>query len=299
MRLLVTRRRLLTAAAVLAAVGLTAWTAWPPAPPADAAPSYDVDARPPEAIPPGAVIDRSAPPGWSHLIVKGKPRVRPDERGKTNSFTARMAEWMFTAFVADVRPDESGRHRIRSVALGLGCSVNGRDMVITPERAAALGADTGWISTTILTKGYERQRQSVVVFRGETAWLVDTPLWYRLGGKHRLVRYRYALLTDGPGGPLDVVCWLLPPGGGLDDPPAAVWLRPDTIDEAELVIDPAEFTVGVPSEAAFAVDRLPPGRPLGELPPGLREVAALSKFRPEDARALEDGVRRMLADAPH
>src|SRR5262249_50351766 len=152
---------------------------------------------------------------------------------------------------------ESGRHRLRTVALGFACSVNGHDTIITPETAASLGADVGWVTTTILTKGYERQRQAVVVFRGDSAWLLDTPVWFRLGGKHRLVRFRYLLLTDGPGGPLDVVCWLLPPDGGLGDPPAVTWLRPDTIDPAELVIDPAEFTLGIPSEAAFAVDRLP------------------------------------------
>jgi hypothetical protein len=286
----------------LGVLGLAAWAVWPaPTTPPGWAAEYDVKSRPPERIPPGTVIDRSAPPGWSHLVVKSLPRVRPADRGKVNDLTARMAVWMFTAFLADA-PAEPGttppRHRLRAVALGLGCSVNGRDTVITPETGEQFGADLGWISRSILTKGYERQAHAVVVFHGPTAALVDTPVWFRFGGKHRLVRFRYALLTDGPGGPLDAVCWMIDPDGKLADPPAAVWLRPDTIDEAELLVDADEFTLGVPSEAAFAVDRLPPGRPLASLPAELWPLAPRSRFTREEARALEAGVRRMLAGGP-
>ena len=73
-----------------------------------------------------------------------------------------------------------------------------------------------------------------------------------------------------------------------------MWLRPDTIDEAELIPDPGEFTLGVPSEAALAVDRLPPGRPAGELPADVRPLAGKARFSADEAAALEAGLRKLL-----
>jgi hypothetical protein len=282
----------------LAVLGLAGWVtcATPPTTPTWQA-EYDVTSRPPEAIPPGTVVGQTPPEGWSNIVIKSLPRVRPADRPKVKDLVARMAEWMFTAFLADVRSDPSGSppRRLRAVALGLGCSVHGRDTIITPENPA--GAKLDWITRTILTKGYERQKQAVVVFQGATAGLVDTPVWFRVDGKHRLVRFRYALLVDGPGGPLDTLAWQLDAAGKLADPPACVWLKPDTIDTAELFVDPNEFTLGVPSEAAFAVDGLPPGRSLGDLPAALRPLAATTRFTPETARDLEAGLRRFLTDA--
>jgi hypothetical protein len=290
------RRRIVLLAAGAAGLAVAAW-AIRPGPPSepDWAHAYEVTARPPDAIPPGTVIDRTAPPGWSHLVIKSKPRIRPDQRPLVNDLTARMAGWMFTAFLADVRPDDTGRprHRLRTVALGLGCTVDGRDVVITPEAAAEHGADLGWITRTILTAGYERQRQAVVAIHGPTLGLVDTPVWFRTDGKHRLIRFRYALLVDAADGKLDVLAWAVDPERG--DPELAVRLAPDTIDEAELLVDPDEFTFGVPSEAAFAVDRLPPGRGPFPLPPDLRPLAGATRFTPDTARELEAGLRRLPA----
>jgi hypothetical protein len=281
-----------------AALGLAGWAAWPAS--SSSRPTwtaeYDVSSRPPEAIPPGTIIDRGAPAGWSHLVVKSLPRVRESERPKIRATTAKYAEWMFTAFVADVRA-EGGRNRICNVALGLGCEVEGQHTIITPESGAECGVELGWITRSILSTAYERQQKSsMVVFQGPTAWLVDTPVWFHRNGKHTLHRFRYLLLADGPGGPLDVVVWTVGPNGELDDPPTAVRLKPNTIDEAELVVDKSEFMLGVPSEAAFAVDRLPPGRPIGELPAELRPLAGQSRFTADEAAALEAGIRRILVD---
>lgn len=253
--------------------------------------------RPPEQIPSGTIVGQVPPAGWSTVVIKSLPRIRPADRPKVSEYVARMAEWMFTAFLADVQTDAGSppSRRLRAVALGLGCSVNGRDTVITPEHSD--GANLDLISRTILTKGYERQKQSVVVFQGPSAWLVDTPVWYRLGGKHRLVRFRYALLVGSSGDLLDTLVWRLDPGGELADPPECVRLHPNTLDEAELFVDPGEFTLGVPSEAAFAVDGLPPGRSLGPLPAGLRTLAASTRFTPASARELETGLRRFFTTA--
>jgi hypothetical protein len=263
--------------------GVAAWTLWPvPAPPNWIA-DYDVSARPAETIPPSTVIDRAAPVGWSHLVIKGVGHIRPEHRERVSDFTARMAGWMFTAFFADVRC-EGSRHYLRAVALGLGTAINGHDMIVTPETPGI-----GWVGRTLLTKGYDRQRQTTVAVHGPTLALVDTPTWFRCGDKNKLIRFRYALLVDVLTGRLDVLVWALE--CGRDE---MVLLEPNTIDEVELLVDRKEFTLGVPSEAAFAVDRLPRGRAIIAMPPELRPLLRETHFTPQSAAELEIALRQLL-----
>jgi hypothetical protein len=291
----------------LALLGGAAWYLWPsPPPPPDWAGDYDVTARPPETIPPGTVVGDSPPEGWTHLVVKSLPRVRPGDESKipriARSQTIGMSRWMFTAFVADVRPETHGRetrHHLRAVALGLGTSVGGRDVVITPDTAERFGVHLDWITRTILTKGYQTQDLAVVVVHGPTFGLVDTPVWFHCGDRNKLVRFRYALLVDSKSGRLDTIAWVLDPDGKCGDAATVVLLNPNQINPAELIPDPDGFnSIGIASDSAFGVDCLPPHRVRLTMPPGLRAPGAKTRFAPDEARALEAGLRQLLATAP-
>lgn len=298
---------LLFAAVPLALGGAAAWFLWPsPTPAPEWANDYDVAARAPDTIKPGTVVGTSAPDGWSHLVIKSLPRVRPGEESRIPAIartqTVQMTRWMFTTFAADVRPEPHGRdtrYHLRAVGFGLGTSVGGRDVVITPDTAEGHGVKLDWITRTILTKGYQTQELAVVVVHGPSFALVDTPVWFRCGAKNRLIRFRYALVVDPATGRLDVLAWALDPGGDCGDPSAAVLLNPDQIDPAELVPDPEGFDlIGIASDSAFGVDRLPPHRVRMTLPPGLRELGAKTRFTPDEARHIEAGLRQLLATAP-
>jgi hypothetical protein len=268
---------------------------------------YDVTAKPPESITPGIVVERSAPAGWSHLVIKSLPRVRPSEVPRVpavpvlgRDYTVRMVSWMFTAFVADVVPEQDGSHtryRLRAIGLGLGTNVNGKDTVITRETAKQYDVELNWITKEILETGYRVQSQARLVLHGPSFALLDTPVWLRCNSKNKLVRYRYALFVDAATGRLDVLLWVLGgENGECADLTQALLLPPDLIDEVELVPDPAEFDRGIARESAFGVDGLPLHRAKLTIPPELRELAGKTRFTPDDARALEDGLRRLLPD---
>lgn len=296
----------------LAALGLCAagwvWATWPdPPPPTDwandyntaltpgTAPpgtpdTYDLTARPADSIAPGTVVEKSAPRGWSHLVIKSLPRVRDDQRAGLSQLVVQKAGWMFTAFVADVVPD-GGRFRLRAIGLGLGANVNGRDTILTPETVGRFEL----IGREILSKGYEVQRKAVVVVHGPSMALLDTPVWFRCADGHRLVRYRYALLADTATGRLDVLLWRLGvEGGACGELERAVWLNPNTIDPAELVVDRAKVNrLGIPADDAFAVEKLPPGRAVA-IPADLHRLAGQTRFTVDEARALDTGLRNLI-----
>jgi hypothetical protein len=302
-----TARRLGLATLLLALVGgLVAWQLWPQSfvPPAWAN-DYDVSARPPELIPAGTVVGTGPPEGWSHLVIKSLPRVRPGAESRIptlfRSRTVGMMTWMFTGFVADVRPETRGgetRYQLNKVALGLGTSVNGRDVIITPETARAHGVELDWITKEILQKGYKTQELAKIVAHSSAFALVDTPVWFHFGEKNRLIRFRYALLVDSASGRLDVLVWPLDPEGGAA-PETVVLLNPDQINPAELIPDPRGFNeIGVAKDSAFGVDSLPPHRAQFVLPTGVRELASRTKFTPDDAQRLETALRNLVASTP-
>ncbi|HEY1189617.1 MAG TPA: hypothetical protein VGE74_18365 [Gemmata sp.] len=270
---------------------------------------YDVSAAAPEAIESGTVVDRSAPKGWSHLVIKSLPRVRESEKERVPSvpvigrdLTVRMAAWMFTAFTADVvrEPQESGGHyRLRAIGLGLGANGPRGDVVVTSQTARKHGVAMDWIKDQVLDTGYKVQGQAVIPVRGPSFALLDTPVIFRCDSRNRMVRYRYALLVNPDTGALDVLLWVIgAEGGECADLTRAVLLNPNCIDEAELIPDPNEFDGLRPSDLSFAVDKLPPHRLEVPIPHELRGLAASTKFRPGEALALERGLRKLTADRP-
>ncbi len=266
---------------------------------------YDVTASEPQQIAPGTVIGRGAPDGWSHLIIKSLPRVKPSEAARvpvppflSRERVLRQASWMFTVFAANVVQERQGRqswYRLRAVGLGLGASVNGQDIVLNADGAQPAGVSLNFIESETLRAGYRVQRQSRLAVHASSFALVDTPVAFRCGTKNRMVRFRYALLVDMATGELDVFCWRL---GGTDgecaDLSRAVLLPPSDIDDAELIPDATEFTAGVPNELGFGVDELPPHRLEVTIPAGLRGLAAQKRFTPDEARTLQNGLRKLL-----
>jgi hypothetical protein len=290
--------------AVMATTGLVARYMRPSVAPPGWADDYDVTAIAPESIAPGTVVENGPPDGWSHLIIKSLPRVKPSEMPRIptklgREYVIQKVSWMFTVFAADVVKEQHGSHtryRLRAVGLGLGTRVNGRDTVLTSATAERFGEPMDPIKKQTLDTGYGVQQQSRVVVHGSSFALVDTPVTFRCGDRNRMVRFRYGMLVDSHTGRLDVFCWEIgAEGGECADLSRAVLLAPNTIDRVELVVDPAGFNdLGIPNELAFGVDVLPPHKLEVRLPPQLNPLVGKTKFTPEEAHTLEDSLRKLL-----
>lgn len=290
-------RLMMTIALLVPFFALAAWALWSskPAPP-NWTNSYDVTARPPELIPAGTIIADAPPADWSHLVIKSHPQLRASDQSKVDTQPARLASLLFTAFLADVKADVDGKHRLRRIALGMGTKVNGQDVIFAPDGAMPGEPRLMPLDHYAITRGYAVLQNARVVLQGPTMALVDTPVLFRCGSKNKLVRFRYALLVDGESGRLDALVWGMDPEqGGCFAAAAAIRLAPNTLTTPDLILDPSEITFGWPTgDTAFGIDALPPGKERYAIPADLLPLAMATRFTPEDARKLEEGLRKLM-----
>jgi hypothetical protein len=294
----------LALAIVLGLAALAVWYIWPDSAALDEwSRQYDVTASRPDLIPPGTVIGDAPPPGWSRLVVKSHPKIAPEYLNHVNDVTARKASLIFAAVLADVRPADDGRpprHRLRSVAVGLGIQIKGHDMVLSPDTLSTLGSDLDVFDRIVLGEAYERQLRAKLLIRSPLFALVDGPVPFRCGTKNRYIAYRYAFVVDEKSGQLDVLLWGVD-GSGQCAPELSIMrhLPPNLITEPPLYVDDEEFNLAVPTERAFGVGHMPDGDAQWTFPAELRPLAVQQeKFEPKDAQRLETELRRLLKQQP-
>jgi hypothetical protein len=264
-----------------------------------AAADYDVAPRRLDLIPAGTVIGTQAPSGWSHLILKSHPRPAAGDFRELSEDSAGLAGLLFTALVADVKAD-SGRHHLERVAVGMGTRIGDRDTIITPETQKRLGADLGFIARIVLSTAQERLQDVQLIARSPTFALIDAPNLMLRQDRHRPVVLRYAVLVDEKTGHLETLLWLL----DRDDRDGYVgpvgpmeWLPPSKIEDCVLHVDRREFTLGNPTERAFAMSRLPRGQRQIAFPESIRGLAARPRLSAAMAADLEAGLRAALKAA--
>jgi hypothetical protein len=264
--------------------------------------SYDVTQRRLDTIPPGTVIGKEAPKGWSNLIIKSHPKPGTGDTDQLSPIAMRLSSLLFTAVLADVQPDRDapGRHRLARVAAGIGTQVGGKDMILTPQTARRQGANLGLLGGIVLSRGQEKLQEMTVQARSKTMAVFDSPSLMARDGRHVPVLLRYAVLIDPRTGRLDTLLWLIDREGeaaarGPTSP--LVWLAPGTIEECILHVDAREFSMGTPTEKAFAPSALPKGKKDIPCPDELKTLAVRLRFSPAMAADLEAKLRKVLEES--
>jgi hypothetical protein len=281
-----------------------------------------VTPRPVAVIPPGTAIADRPPEGWSHLIVKSQPRVGAAGADKVAAVTIEMAGLLFTAILADAQMNSlsggAGQSHFRgvgrenrdspqerlpapyflsNVAIGLGTRVQGRDVIVSSDTQERLGAKLGFIARSVLAGAEKRLARMQCVARSRTMAIIDAPGVLLVDGQHQLVVLRYAILVHPQTGRLDALDWSLrtdESGQYLGMVGAAHRLPASKLDDCVMHVDPGEFTFGVPSEKAFAMERMPQGQPLPPFEGRLKALAAAPQMTPSGVAELETALRKIL-----
>lgn len=265
--------------------------------------NFDVTPRPLTQIAPGSVIDREAPKGWSHLIIKSQPRIGAGDVKKVTNQVNQLSCLLFTAVVANVQEDKSGgpaRYRLSGLGVGMGTKIKGKDVIITPDTQRKLGADLGFFARIVLNESTKRVQEVQAVARSDSMAVFDAPSLMLREGKHRPIIVRYALLVDRQTGRLDTLIWPI----DRDDRGAYVglagayeWLAPNKIEDCVLHVDGNEFFAGTPTESAFAMNRFPQGQKQIAIPDEDKALAVKARFSSVAAGELEAKLREVLAKA--
>jgi hypothetical protein len=260
-------------------------------------PGYDVTPRRLDLIAPGTVVEKTPPKGWSHLIIKSHPRAGTGDVKQLSKSTAQLTALLHTVILANVQAEKPGRHRLTAVAVGLGTKVNGQDIIVSPEKQKELGANLGFLERMVLSRAQEKLRDVQVVARSNTMALIDCPNLLQRDGKHRPVVLRYAVLVDAASGRLDTLLWVIDRderGGYVGVSGAMEWLPPNKMEDCVLHVDASEFSLGVPSENAFALDRIPQGQKQLAVTDDLKLLAARMRLTEDMAGQLETKLRAAL-----
>jgi hypothetical protein len=263
-------------------------------------PNYDVTPRRLDLIPPGTVIDKGPPKDWSHLIIKSHPRAGAGDFRRLSPSAAQLSSLLYTAIVANVRVEKAGnsaRHRLAGLAVGLGTRVNGKDVVLSPEKQQALGANLSFLGRVVLSKAQDKLQEVQLIARSDTMALVDAPGLLQRDGRHRPVVLRYAVLVDAATGGLETLLWVIERderGGYKGTTGPAEWLPPNKLEDCVLHVDANEFSLGVPSENAFAMNRIPQGQKQVPLPDDVKAIAGRSRLSDDLAYRLETRLRELM-----
>ncbi len=255
---------------------------------------YDVAIRPISLIPPGTVIENKAPSPYTHLIVKSYPRLGAGDLHAVNGTTKELASFLHTSLLArigTVGVNGQQRYRLEDVATGFGTNIRSRgDAIISPETQQQLGADLGFLARLVLQKCYEEQQKCRYVVRSDTMAIVDTPVIMRRGDVNRKIVIRYAFLVSERSGRLDTLLWMIDTdrqGRYMGVAGEIQWLAPNKIVDCVMHVDAREFTLGVPSDVAFACVKEPQGERSLAVPEGFVPLAAAPQFTKEQARSAE------------
>lgn len=269
-----------------------------------AGPAYDVTLRRLDQISPGTVIDNTAPKGWSNLIIKSYSRPRAGDVDQL-SFTAnRLTRLLFTALLADVKPSKDGSdgkpYKLAKVAVGLGVRIGDKDTVVTPETQKRLGANLGLLARVVLRTAQEKLADITIVARSATFQVFDSPCLMVVDGKHKAIVLRYALLVEEGSGRLNTLVWALAreDDGKYSGPLGAIqWLAPNLTGDCTLHVDGNEFSLGQPTEKAFAIVAPPKGKKEIKAGADLKSLIARPRFSTTTAAELESRLREALRHA--
>lgn len=262
--------------------------------------------RPIDILPPGTVIDESAPAGWSELIIKSSSSIERSQQSKVSQHEINFARMFTTVIVADVtRPvgnaQEAGPHVLSRVAAGCLTSIRNKDTIVSPSSHKKLGADLGFLGGMLLGEICKKQQEVMLVAKSESMAIIDAPVVVYYQKANRPLAFRYMLLLNPQTGELHRLVWLINPHGTkLHErvlSPVEL-LAANHIQEFPLQVDVNQYSLGMPTEKAFGVMDMPKGKERLHVDKPLRLLMGLPTYSAAHFAELERSIVAAMAPAP-
>jgi hypothetical protein len=265
-----------------------------------AASTVDVATKPLAEIPPGTIIGETIPPGWTNLVLLAKPRLGVGDVDSVSKAAAKYSGTFLFTILANVTNDAKGddppSYQLEKVAVGGALEGGGRTIVARSDRT--FGNELGFLGTKVFEQG-ERVLATDFrqVARTRTMLIFDAHAYVLYNGKHSRMVIRHVVLVSPTTGRLATFVWLLGSNGkkGYALAETTLQLLPQGLREDRVMsVDGQKFLLGIPSNDAFAVARIPQGIPI-RYSSNLSKLAAVRHFDAPSVVRLETELQTRYA----
>jgi hypothetical protein len=266
---------------------------------ASAVAAVDVQSRPLEWIAPGTVIGDTAAQGWTNLVLIATPRIGVGDIQAIPRTAVKYSSMFHFTILANVRSagrEDAPSFYLDKVAIGSALEVNGKNVIATSDQS--FGSELGFIGQKILQENENILRNDVrQVLRTRTMLVFDAQGFVLYNKKHARMVMRHVILVSPRDGKVTTFVWLMGAdsrGGYALAERALQLLPPNMHEDRVLSVDANKFTLGIPSNDAFALAHIPQGTPI-KFTPELSQLAVTRLFTPETATQLEAELQTRYA----
>jgi hypothetical protein len=259
----------------------------------------DLQETPLDWIPPGTVIEKSAPEGWSHVVYVARPRIGSGDVNKVSKTVLHYAALYTVNCLADVQRHAAGleeMYRLGRVAIGIGTEIDGKNTIITSATQKKLGADLDLIARQVLSQcESDFQNGFLQIVRTPTMLVYDSNAILLIENRHKKMMTRHAILVSPKTGRMHTLVWLFDPNYELVEQPLRL-LPPNYQEDRVMNVDADKFLLGLPRDGAFAQLRLAQGTPI-LLTDQLEKVLSPRRYTKKTAHELERQLRMLISGA--
>ncbi|MFC1757833.1 hypothetical protein ACFL2H_03575 [Planctomycetota bacterium] len=255
------------------------------------------DNIPLSSINPGTTIDsKKAVSDGSQLVLLAKPRVAKGDVESASAKVRAYASMFNMVLIARTSRTQSGEFRLDDLSVGNCVRKKGGWIVVSSDSHKEHGVELDFFARQVLTRSESSLRQARVIAISDTYRIFDAEAIVRDGSEHHRMKIRHLVWVNKNSGKLATMQWSLrrTDDGELKMVEKIVHALPAKFMEDRVFsVKADEFTLGIPSEMALAIDKLPSGK---EVPvtPELKKLASAADYSDESLAALVAEINRAI-----
>ena len=255
--------------------------------------------KPVDQLPAGIRFGNEPPKDWSNLILFAVGRLASGDLEVVTNTVARYAKLFNIVILANAEQDAAGEYFLEKVCFGFSMVIGGQNTVVTPDTQKQLGARLGFIGRGVLSGNHSALQDILQVARSRTTVIVDAPTIMLDDGEHREMICRMAIWVAPATGKIGTAVWLLNDDGRSSNDYRIVedvfqYLPENMREDRIMNVDADRFTLGIPAQDAFAVVRIPQGKPFG-FTDEMRALAGARRFDAQKYQALWSSMAAAMA----
>lgn len=240
---------------------------------------------------------------WNRVVLLARPRIASgDVDSLPTAIRESVSDFVLTimASVEEYADPNSAEPRFRLADVGLGYSteVNGELRAVSVADAGKAGINLGLFARMLLIENEKQLKTAKVITRTSTLMIIDAPAYVLRDGEHYECVMRHFIWVEPTTGRNAALVWLIDQDSAgnpiVDLSESPRWAPAGLQEDRAIHVDGREFNMfGIPGKKAFAMESMPPGKPVAWTEEA-RSLAALPSYTVDTLRSLSAALNAML-----